>query len=194
MSTQIRNNNSGFTLIELLVVISIIGLLSSVVLVSLSGVKTKAKEAKVQTEIHQIELALQAYNAEHGGYPNPNNDTYPRLYCIGSDSCLIGGEPISMFPEDAIAFKQITQSNIASAFPVFESESDLVALDNDNKGYLYVSCGSGDSLCQEDTAGLIYPKPTSNAYIYAPVGSFTEVECGSGSGYDYGSDNYYCAH
>lgn len=45
---------SGFTLIELLVVISIIGLLSSIVLVSLNSARVKARYAKAQTELDQF--------------------------------------------------------------------------------------------------------------------------------------------
>ena len=45
------NKNKGFTLIELLVVIAIIGILSSVVLASLSGARTKAKVAAVQSTL-----------------------------------------------------------------------------------------------------------------------------------------------
>ena len=43
--------NKGFTLIELLVVIAIIGILSSVVLASLSVTRTRAKEAAFQSEV-----------------------------------------------------------------------------------------------------------------------------------------------
>jgi len=49
-----RMNNKGFTLIELLVVIAIIGVLSSVVLVSLDAPTDQANDAAAKSEIRQI--------------------------------------------------------------------------------------------------------------------------------------------
>lgn len=53
-----HTNVKGFTLIELLVVISIIGLLASIVVVSLSISRDKAKVVRVQADLNQLHTAL----------------------------------------------------------------------------------------------------------------------------------------
>jgi type II secretion system protein G len=59
----------GFTLIELLVVIAIIGILASIVMVSLSGAKSKSRDARRQADIKSIQLALSLYYTDNGMYP-----------------------------------------------------------------------------------------------------------------------------
>ncbi len=59
--------NGGFTLIELLVVISIIGLLSSIVMASLSDAKAKARDARRLQDVKQLRLALTLYQNDNGG-------------------------------------------------------------------------------------------------------------------------------
>jgi prepilin-type N-terminal cleavage/methylation domain-containing protein len=71
----------SFTLIELLVVIAIIGLLSSVVLVSLNGVRAKARDAKRVSDMKQIVMALDLYYDQYGSYPPAPN--------WGNNSCIL---------------------------------------------------------------------------------------------------------
>ena len=71
--------NRAFTLIELLVVIAIIGLLSSVVLVSMGGVREKARVARALKDLDQIILAINLYHQ--------NTETTPPHDHNFSDAC-----------------------------------------------------------------------------------------------------------
>lgn len=61
--------SSGFTLIELLVVVAIIGILASIVLVSLNGARMKARDARRISDLKAIQTALELYATTHGKYP-----------------------------------------------------------------------------------------------------------------------------
>lgn len=63
------NKKRAFTLIELLVVVSIIGLLSSLSLVSLNGARAKARDAKRMTDLRAISDAIQRFNLDTDDYP-----------------------------------------------------------------------------------------------------------------------------
>jgi len=60
----------GFTLIELLVVIAIIGLLASIVLVSLNSARVKARDVRRKADLHSLELAIWLYYDSTGAFPN----------------------------------------------------------------------------------------------------------------------------
>ena len=58
----------AFTLIELLVVIAIIGILTGIVLISLGGARTKARDAKRNSDIRQILSAQEVYYSNNEEY------------------------------------------------------------------------------------------------------------------------------
>jgi general secretion pathway protein G len=73
ISKYLMKDSKGFTLIELLVVIAIIGILSSVVLASLSGVRERAKMANAKSEMNQIKTAMEMYLIDNGELPPAGN-------------------------------------------------------------------------------------------------------------------------
>ncbi len=60
----------AFTLIELLVVIAVIGLLATIVAVSVNGARQKGRDAVRKSDLKQISLALEMYYDKYNGYPS----------------------------------------------------------------------------------------------------------------------------
>lgn len=60
---------SAFTLIELLVVVAIIGILATVVVISMSTAQAKARDSKRFAEMNSIKTALEIYREEQGDLP-----------------------------------------------------------------------------------------------------------------------------
>ena len=74
-------SKKGFTLIELLVVIAVIGLLASIVMISMNSIRAKARDVKRLSDLKQIQTALEMYYDAVGQYPR---------YDTGSPICASG--------------------------------------------------------------------------------------------------------
>lgn len=65
-----RSPTRAFTLVELMVVVVILGLLATIVTVSVSDYLVKGKQTAARAEISQITTALQLYYTEFDRYPD----------------------------------------------------------------------------------------------------------------------------
>jgi len=72
----------GFTLIELLVVIAIIGILATIVMVSLNTARSKARDARRVSDVRQLQLALQMYYDANGSYPSALSGLTPTYISV----------------------------------------------------------------------------------------------------------------
>jgi prepilin-type N-terminal cleavage/methylation domain-containing protein len=66
---------AGFTLIELLIVIVVLGVLSGVVVYSLSGIQGQSAGAACVSDAKSVETAVSAYQAQNNGTVPPATNT-----------------------------------------------------------------------------------------------------------------------
>jgi prepilin-type N-terminal cleavage/methylation domain-containing protein len=62
---------AGFTLIEVLVVVSIVGILSAIIYVNFNDARNEARNRAWQTELKEVQLAIELYKSQNGTYPSP---------------------------------------------------------------------------------------------------------------------------
>ena len=66
----------GFPLIELLVVIAIIGIMATLVIVNLTSVSKKSRDAKRKTDLAEMKTALESYFDDNVTYPDVGSSAF----------------------------------------------------------------------------------------------------------------------
>lgn len=70
---NIRKQTAGFTIIELLVIMIIIGILSTLVITTYSGVQAKNRNGSRQVAVDSLQGQLETYYAQYSRYPTHAN-------------------------------------------------------------------------------------------------------------------------
>ena len=135
--------SKGFTLIELLVVIAIIGLLSTIVLASMSTARQKGNDTRRISDIKSIQLALE-------NYYDQNSSSYP------TQLSALAPNYISVVPKDPKTTNDYVYSALQGAAPAASTcgsyhlgsimeQSSNTALSQDFDGTTGGAYGTGKS-------------------------------------------------
>lgn len=92
-SERNRSKAAGFTLIELLVVIAIIGILSSVVLASLSTARSKGTDAKVKSNLSGLRVAAEIYYDNNQSYGTASSACNTSMFADAGITQYLSGIP-----------------------------------------------------------------------------------------------------
>ena len=79
-----RPRFKGFTIVELIVVITVIGILSSIAIVSYSGSQQRAKRNTYDSNAQQVKIKLGDYFTDKNTYPVQKSDITSYLTSTGS--------------------------------------------------------------------------------------------------------------
>lgn len=100
-----KRRDAGFTLLELLTVVGIIGLMASIVMASTNNARMRGRDAKRQSDMLQIQTALDWYLDLNSRYPDSDNDGCGSWDVGNRDLDFISGglaPTLTDPPEDAI--------------------------------------------------------------------------------------------
>ena len=126
--TRQFSHRTGFTLVEMLAAVAVIAILISLIVPALTMVKKSADMAKQRAQFHSIEIALEAFRADFGDYPESENTYKPdedppllaQSYCGAQKlaEALIGYLPFTAEQQEAQSYQHAHQGQSRHNHPV----------------------------------------------------------------------------
>ncbi len=136
----------GFSLIELLVVISIIGMLAGIVYANYGSARASARDSIRQTNLKDLQLALQLYKAQNGQYPDN---------CGSASGNWSGNVGIG----DNFKCSDGSNNYIQGLVPQYIPALPVDPKTSDDRGYIYRSDGNNYKIMSN---GIVESKKITN--------------------------------
>ena len=98
----IQHTKYAFTLVEILIVVAILGILAAIVLPTLQGNITEAKEAAAKDNLRILRNVIELYAAQHNGVPPgyPANNTHMTPQQVAFKNAMLREKYLNALPEN----------------------------------------------------------------------------------------------
>jgi general secretion pathway protein G len=103
---------SGFTLIELMVSIAIVGVIFGVVISSAAAIQRSGRNAQRETDLRNLQSAIQQYYADHNYYPQTTAVTFTSTSTL-SDGPKVYLQKMPLDPQGSLQYCYVSQLNKA---------------------------------------------------------------------------------
>lgn len=152
----------GFTIVELLIVVVVIAILAAIVIVSYNGIQSKAHDAVIRSDFHNLSNLLNQYAINKGSYPfDPAGDS-------GIDCDVASGTVIRP------ALASIEMKLSVNSYDTSPSANVLYIASNDGKHFAILGFAQGNpTYYMTDT--------TPKADEYVPSASIPQSRFPSGT-------------
>lgn len=145
---------TAFTLIELLVVISVLGILVTLMLPNLMGVRARARDSAKKNDLRQLKSALRMYYNDYQAYPT--NDANGGIIACGiSGETVCPNEDGSMAADDSVYMKKMVDIDNFNYLQLDQGENFLLFTLLEN---------ASDTDVAESVAHCNVSNPTALAY------------------------------